>query len=170
MDSEKIDALLNKYWNCETSLEEEQLLREHFKDGKFPERQKDAAALFQYFGQQKKKSLNDLSFEATVMAKTAGGKKGQRAKIFFYNTMRIAAGVAVLVMAVWFVRREIRQDTLQEIIDTYDDPKLALEETKKALMMISKSFGRAEEQTKKINIFNEATEEIQKKNSGETQL
>ena len=49
------------------------------------------------------------------------------------------------------------------MVDTYDDPKLAFEETKKALMMISKSFGTAEEQAKKINMFNEAQEEIQKK-------
>ena len=50
-----------------------------------------------------------------------------------------------------------------EVVDTYDDPKMAFEETKKALMMISKSFGTAEEQAKKINLFNKAQEEIQNK-------
>jgi len=77
--------------------------------------------------------------------------------------MRIAAGLAVLLMAVWFVRNEVRESTPQEVVDTYDDPQLAFEETKKALLMISKSFGTAEEQAKKINMFNEAQEEIQKK-------
>ena len=67
------------------------------------------------------------------------------------------------MMAVWFIRNEARESTPQEMVDTYDDPKLAFEETKKALMMISKSFGTAEEQAKKINMFNEAQEEIQKK-------
>lgn len=33
-------------------------------------------------------------------------------------------------------------------------------------MMISKSFGTAEEQARKINLFNEAQEEIQKTSSG----
>jgi hypothetical protein len=37
MDSNKIEALLNKYWNCETSLEEEQQLRDYFKQGNIPE-------------------------------------------------------------------------------------------------------------------------------------
>jgi hypothetical protein len=77
--------------------------------------------------------------------------------------MRIAAGVAVVMMAVWFVRKEVRQTTPQQVVDTYDDPQLAFEETKKALLMISKSFGKAENQAKKINMFNEAQEEIQKK-------
>jgi hypothetical protein len=80
-----------------------------------------------------------------------------------FNAMRIAAGISVLVVAFWFVRNEVRQSTPQEIVDTYDDPKLAFEETKKALQMISKSFGTAETQAKKINLFNEAQEEIQKK-------
>jgi hypothetical protein len=48
------------------------------------------------------------------------------------------------------------------MVDTYSDPKLAFEETKKALMMISKSFGHVEEEAKKINLLNEAKEEIQK--------
>jgi hypothetical protein len=77
--------------------------------------------------------------------------------------MRIAAGLAVVFVATWFIRTEVRKSTPQEIVDTYDDPKLAFEETKKALMMISRSFGTAETQAKKIDMFNEAREEIQKK-------
>ena len=55
MDSNKIEALLNKYWNCETSLEEEQQLRDYFKQGNIPEQLKEAASLFRYFELQKKK-------------------------------------------------------------------------------------------------------------------
>lgn len=162
MDSNKIEALLNKYWNCETSLEEEQQLRDYFKGGNIPEQLRETAALFRYFELQKKKSLSDVSFDAQVLAKTKRANKSIVVKLV-YNTLRIAAGVAVLVVAVWFIRNEVRKDTPQAVVDTYDDPKLALEETKKALLMISRSFGRAEKETKKINIFNEAQEEIQKK-------
>jgi hypothetical protein len=169
MDSNNLEALLNKYWNCETSLEEEQQLKEYFKNENIPEQLKEAASLFRYFEQQKKKSLNDVAFDSAILAKTASGKKGI-VRTLMFNSMRIAAGLAVLVMAVWFIRKEVRLTTPQEVVDTYDDPKLALEETKKALLMISKSFGRAEEETKKINIFNEAQQEIQKKDKKEGQL
>jgi hypothetical protein len=54
--------------------------------------------------------------------------------------------------------------------DTYDDPQKALEETKKALLMISKGFGRAEQQAKKINLLNEAQEKIQTKEETKTEL
>ena len=163
MDSNKIDELLNKYWNCETSLEEEQQLREYFRGNQIPEQWKETATLFRYFDGHKKKTLNDSAFDAALMKKinTPPSNKGKVVKIF-YNTLRIAAGVSVLLVATFLVRNEIRESTPQEMVDTYDDPKLALEETKKALMMISKSFGTAEEKAKKINMFNEAQQQIQK--------
>jgi len=89
-------------------------------------------------------------------------KQGHIARLV-YNSMRIAAGLVVVLAATWFIRNEIRSSSPPEAVDTYDDPKVAFEETKKALMMISKSFGTAEEHAKKINLFNEAQEEIQKK-------
>jgi hypothetical protein len=165
MDSNRIEELLSKYWNCETSLEEEQQLREYFKGGDIPEQWKETAALFRYFEENKKKTLNDVTFDVAVMQNVEPQKKGKLVKLF-YNSMRIAAGLAVLVMAVWFVRKEVRETTPQEVVDTYDDPQLAFEETKKALLMISKSFGTAESQAKKLNMFNEAQEEIQKKDKG----
>ena len=167
MDSKNINDLLDKYWNCETSLEEEQQLREYFKGKDFPEQHKETAALFRYFNESKKKALTDISFDSQVMAKVR--PQGKLVKLV-YNTMRIAAGVAVLVMAVWFVKNEVRKSTPQEMVDTYDDPKLAFEETKKALMMISKGFGSAEEKAKKINMFNEAQDQVQKKEEPKSRL
>jgi hypothetical protein len=168
MDSNRIDELLNKYWNCETSLEEEQELRQYFKGSQVPGQWKETASLFRYFEESKKKSLEDQPFDPRLLEKVTVQQRGKAVRLL-YNSMRIAAGIAVLVIAVWFVRKEVRTSTPQEIVDTYDDPKLAFEETKKALMMISKSFGQAEEQAKKINLFNEAKEEIQK-DKNETNL
>jgi len=42
------------------------------------------------------------------------------------------------------------------------DHQLAFEETKKALMMISKTFGKAKQEAGKISVFNEAEQIIQK--------
>jgi hypothetical protein len=163
MDSNGMKELLDKYWNCETTLAEEEQLREYFKSGDIPEEWKETAVLFRYFEENRKKSLNDISFESDLMKKVRIPAEYSTVKRLFYNSMRIAAGLVVVVVATWFIRTEVRKSTPQEVVDTYDDPKLAFEETKKALMMISRSFGSAEEQAKKINMFNEAQEEIQKK-------
>jgi hypothetical protein len=162
MDSKQIDELLKKYWNCETSLDEEQLLREYFNGRNVPEQFNDASLLFQYFHNQKKKSVGDLAVDENLLAKPKQESK-IRSSGWVYNTLRIAAGVLVLMTAIWFVRSEIRKSTPQEIVDTYDDPQLAFEETKRALLMISKGFGTAEQQAKKINLFNEAQDQIEGK-------
>ena len=162
MDSSRLQQLLQKYWSGETTLEEEQLLKDHFHQAEVPEELSEVAAMFRYFEQTKKNALNDIAFDRTLIEKVTGKSKQGKMRNLIFNSMRIAAGVVVVMAATWFIRKEIRQTTPQEVVDTYDDPKLAFEETKKALMMISKSFGTAEEQAKKINMFNEAQEEIQK--------
>lgn len=170
MDSKRIEELLQKYWDCETSLEEEQQLREYFRSEQVPEQLKETAVLFHYFETQRNKAV-DEHFERNVVTqlKEQPKKKGKMVSLL-HNSMRIAAGVAVLVAAVFFVRQEIRKNDTVAMEDTYDDPQKALEETKKALMMISKGFGRAEQQAKKINMINEAQETIQAKEDDKTEL
>lgn len=162
MDSKRIEELLKKYWECETSLEEEQMLVDYFNSGAVPEQFKEASSLFQYFQHQKKKSLSDSSFDGYAFTKSKGENSNRRVG-WVYNSLRIAAGIIVLMTAIWLVRSEIRETIPQEMVDTYDDPQLAFEETKKALLIISKSFGTAEEQAKKINLFNEAQQQIEGK-------
>jgi hypothetical protein len=169
MDSKRIEELLDKYWSCETSLEEEQELRAYFRGTDIPGQWKETATLFRYFDENKKKAIHDVSFDNRVLEKVKPAPAGKMTRLL-YNSMRIAAGVSVLLVAIWLVRNEVRQSTPQEVVDTYDDPKLAFEETKKALMMISKSFGTAEEKAKNINLFNEAQKEVQKKEEPKTQL
>lgn len=158
MDSEKINKLLQRYWDCQTTLEEEEELKSYFKHDS-PDGLKEAASLFQYFNAHKEKQLSDVSFEPNIMKQVKRPRASTRTLV--YNAMRIAAGIIVLVMAVWLVRMEVRKTTPAEVADTYDDPKMAFEETKKALMMTSRSFSTAEEQARKINLFNEAQKDLQ---------
>jgi hypothetical protein len=166
MDFNNMEELLKKYWNCETTLEEEKQLREFFAGNNIPDQWKETAAMFRYFDAVKKKSINDLAFDGQVL-RNVNATKESKVRRLVYNAMRIAAGLAVVIAATWFIRTEIRSSMPQEVVDTYDDPKMAFEETKKALLIISKSFGTAEAQTRKINMFNEAQEEIQRERDPE---
>ncbi len=87
-----------------------------------------------------------------------------------FNFARIAAGLLVVITATYFVRQEVRKAYPPEIADTYSDPKLALEETKKALMMISKGFNKAQREAGKIKVFNEAEEKLQKQGKTEENI
>ena len=174
MDSKHIEDLLQKYWNAETSLDEEQHLREFFSREGVPENLNETASLFRYFEMQKKTGVNDISFDANLKKKLSSAEPTGKAIRFSpfsgkgaIQIARIAAGLLVVVAATFFIRQEIRKAYPDEPEDTYTDPKVAFEETKKALMMIGKSFNKAQKEASKINVFNEATEIIQNKQNEE---
>ncbi|MBL7838687.1 MAG: hypothetical protein JNJ75_00965 [Cyclobacteriaceae bacterium] len=157
MDYNQLETLIKKYWDCETSLEEEERLREWFRTHEVPERFKDTAKLFSYFDEQKQKATGDR-FDKEIVAKvTSPGGEGIS---LWQTTLKIAAGIAVVAAAIFFVRQEIQE---KPDMATIEDPQKALEETKKALMMISKGFSTAEEQAKKINVLNEAEDKVKEK-------
>lgn len=169
MDSKHIELLLEKYWNCETSLEEEKELRDYFGGAGIPDQLKETSELFRYFEAEKKKSLNE-SFDAAVTKQIRQRQGGKIIKMFsLVQISRIAAGVLVVVAATYFIRQEVRKAYPEPVAmeDTYTDPKIAFEETKKALMMISKSFGKAKGEAGKIKMFNEAEKKIQGKETEE---
>ena len=156
MDSDKLNELIQKYWSVETTLEEEQQLHEFFKREPVPEALRETAKLFQYFEEQKKLKLDDSMFDNRLKGKI----KPEGKVISMLQMARIAAGLFVVVAATFFIREEVRKAFPDEPVDTYSDPKVAFEETKKALMMISNSFNKAKSEANKINVFNEAQEKI----------
>ena len=169
MDSKQLEQLLEKYWNCETSLEEEKQLREYFR-GAVPENLKETADLFRYFEMQQGQSVDASDFDAVVRKKIKQQQPQGRSVKMFSNYARIAAGLIVVITATYFVRLEVRKAYPPEIVDTYSDPKLALEETKKALMMISKGLNKAQKEAGKIKVFNEAEEKLQKQGKTEVTI
>lgn len=162
MDSKNIEALLEKYWNAETTLEEERELQEFFKESNFPENLADTAALFRYFEAEKAKKLNE-NFDTTVTKQVQARHGGKIVDMTnWFRVARIAAGVIVVVASIYLVGQEVRKSG-KNIDDTESDPKLAFEETKKALLMISKNFNKAQREASRINLLNEAEQKIQRK-------
>jgi hypothetical protein len=166
MDSNIIEQLLEKYWMAETSLEEEQQLRAFFQSNEIPESMKATAEMFRFFDAEKNKSLTE-NFEPAVTKQLRKRQGGKVISMSFTNIARIAAGILVVVAATYFIREEVRKSYPQELQDTYSDPELAFEETKKALMMISNSFGKAKHEAGKMKVFNDAEKKIQNKEEAE---
>ncbi len=170
MDSNQIESLLEKYWNCETSLEEEKQLKELFAKGSIPTTMREASELFAYFEQQSSKPLADEDFDSATLKKIKSISPEGKVISMFSNVAKIAAGILVLVAASYLVMKEVRKSYPAEVADTYSDPKLALEETKKALLLISKGFGKAQKEASKIELYNEAEKVIQGKPKDDSKL
>ncbi len=159
MDFERLDQLLEKYWACETSLEEEQQLQQFFENENLPEKYSEMATLFAYFSAQRKLESKD-ALEAQVQSKFKQQPKGV-VRSLFYNISRIAAGFIVIAAATFLIREEyLKSDKPDPVLDSFSDPMLAFEETKKALMLISANFDKGKREAQKINMLNEAAEKI----------
>ncbi len=167
MDLHEVEQLLEKYWQTETTLEEEQRLREFFASGQVPPSMKSAADLFTFFQAEKEKALAQ-NFEPAVtkeLKKRQGGKLVSM--VGWGNMARIAAGIVVVVAATFLIRQEIRKSYPKELQDTYTDPQMAFEETKRALQLIGNSFGKARKEASKMQMLNDAEKKIQSKSDSD---
>ena len=85
MDDNNIHKLLERYWQCETSLEEEQVLQDFFSGDSVPEELKIYKSLFILKNRQKAIHVPPIAPKKTVMH-------------YFYPVMKIAASVLVVLL------------------------------------------------------------------------
>lgn len=110
MNTEHIYTLINKYWDCETSVAEEKELRTFFSGNAVPEDLKQFIPLFEYIVQEKSVSLSP-DFDARLQA--ALEKESPKTKNVSISTfapiMRIAASVLLIIglgVSLFFIFKE----------------------------------------------------------------
>ena len=139
--------LLDKYWDGETSEDEEFILKVYFCSGNVQEEHKVFVDLFEYFDTQKSITFN------TQQSKSIDVKP----KIKYFSFRKIIYSIAaasVLLFAAVTVMKDINPDpTVQQTAMVYEieDPEEALRVTKEALALVSKKF-RASQQTVRENM------------------
>lgn len=165
MDYSHIKSLLDKYWKCETSLEEEDEIRQFFKKEDIPEDLQPYLSLFRYFGNisQMEPVKEMILPEMKTDDKVKNEKEKHRIGIrWFY---RVAA-VILLLLSVFFIHEQIspvRKKAVELTKDTYSNPAQALQETKKMLMLISVKLNKGEAEAAKLYEFHEAEDLIRNK-------
>jgi len=166
MNLQKIEQLLEKYDRGESTLEEENQLKEFFLNGDYPEILKGRKDLFSYYELSKKEEIPSLDFDEKILSAitkekvTPFGKRRQ----FFYITA-IAASIVIL-FGIYF-RYGISGSSLK---DTYDDPRLAYAETKKILLRVSANINTGVNEMKNIKHFNTGLSELNKFSAFQTGL
>ena len=169
MDYKRIEQLLDKYWECETSIEEENELKEFFTQEDVPEQWKETALLFRYYKSEIKNRKLDKSFDSKVIQNISNPQiQGKEGKVIqWYNRYARVAAVVLILVAVSFVITRTLQKQQQKalVADTYQNPEDAFAETKKALLLISKNIGKGKDQAMKLTKFNKAEEKIKNNES-----
>ncbi len=134
-----IEKLLEKYENGETSLREEQQLKNYFSQETVAPHLEMYKPMFAYFSVNQKEQ-----FTKALPLKTK--------RVFNYKWIAVAA-VTVLMIGFYFKSNYQQQDDL----GTYDDPQMAYNEVVKSLAMISTQFNKGTSTVNYLNEMNKGT-------------
>lgn len=161
MDLQIINELLKKYWNADTTPEEEEELRKYFSENEVPEHLKGVAALFRKFQTDQQFKNLDADFEIEVLEKISK----QKAYFDWQPLLRIAAVLTIFFMTALLLKQHLlppadHQTTVVDTEDTYEDPQRAYEQTKEALLLVSSLMNEGTQHIEKLETFSEAQEII----------
>ncbi len=145
MDYKDIEQLLERYWQCDTTLEEESRLRDFFLREDVPSHLWKYRELFVYQYVQQQEGLGE-DFDQRILQKINRPVvvKAQRVSLLrrCMPLFRAAVVVGLMFTVGTAVRYSLYSDDPVEYdydayIDTYDDPAVAYEEVSNALWMLS---------------------------------
>lgn len=153
MDCKYVEQLLERYWQCETSLEEEAQLRLFFSSEEVSAHLLRYKDLFVYQQVQQEVGLSD-DFDTRVLAQVeVPVVKARRLTLVgrFMPLFKAAAVIAVMlslgnVAQHTFFADEALDYNYDAYTDTYDDPEVAYKEVSSALMMLSEGINKSQDQ------------------------
>lgn len=153
-DYKYIEQLLARYWQCETSLQEENELRSFFA-GEVPSHLLSYKEWFVYQLEQQEIKIGD-DFEERILAQIkAPVVKAKRITLVSRLTplFKAAAMVAVVLSLGGILQRSLFADksaldyNYDAYTDTYDDPEVAYKQVSSALMMLSENMNKLKDQS-----------------------
>lgn len=149
MELDKIEDILEKYFQGETSIAEENQLKEYFSSPNVAQHLEQYKPMFGYFSQvREQKSTQEIPLKA---------KKRNVA------WLSIAASVVVLlgIGTYFFVsEKNAAPAVAQSELGTYDDPEEALAATQKALALLSNNVNVGIESVQYIQEYQQSKNKI----------
>lgn len=167
MDYKELNSLIRKFWQCETTLEEEQELRDYFSQENLPPDQEDMASLFRYFSKiSGLRPANVFDPDLKPRTENTGNKRPGKSIILFTRILYKVAAVFLIGMGTAVLLYKLilaPSPGFKMAKDTYEDPRDAYRETRKVLLIVSQKLNTAEYQAGKLSIFYKTESELRNK-------
>lgn len=153
MDYKYIEQLLERYWNCETTLEEETILRAFFAQEALPEQFKAYQPLFQGLTTLHEAHLGE-AFDKRVLSRIdRHDEVVQAQRITLTRRLmplyKAAASVAIILTLGNAAQRSFNGHTTapdynyDSYYDSYNDPATAYDQMSTALDLVSKGLNES---------------------------
>ncbi|GAA3737773.1 hypothetical protein GCM10022422_21370 [Flavobacterium ginsengisoli] len=150
MELNKIEEILEKYFQGETSIAEENQLKEYFSSSNVAQHLEQYKPMFNYFSQAKEQKS---TYEIPLQSKKRN-----------VAWLSIAASVVVLLgIGTYFFMSEQKDTTAvasQTELGTYNNPEEALKATQKALALLSTHVNVGIESVQYINEYEQSKNKI----------
>jgi hypothetical protein len=159
MESNQIQILLVKYFEGNSTLEEERQLQEFFTDNAIDEEFLPLKKQFDMFRYGSNYPLVSSELESLILENIDKyeAQAHPPKRTLFVSRLLIAASIALVIAfsGILFIKNQNR--TLK---DTYSDPQLAYLETQKALLFVSQKMNKGIEPLSNISKINRGTEQL----------
>jgi hypothetical protein len=144
MKEEKLKELLERYYNGDTTSEEEYLLKEYFSGNNILPGYEAEKEIFRYYSADEKATAPSGNLESRILEAIDILEEKQKLKNAFFERNRliilsVAASLLILIGSYYFFLYKT------EPKDTYNDPQIAYAETKQILYDISVKLNRGTE-------------------------
>jgi len=156
MDLKQVEKILEKYWEGNSSMEEERMIRDFFAFGDVPEQLEMYRDLFLTPEHSIRAKLG-RDFDEEIIKKISEKPSQNR-----WNILKIAAvGLVLIIASISVFQMDTTQATIAE--DTTETPEEALAETKRAFLMIAEAMTISEKQVMMFSKLDETKEKIKTK-------
>ena len=154
MNEEVLKRLVEKYYNGESTEEEERSLRDFFTKNDIPEGYEAEKIIFSYYSDSALVPEPSIGFEARILAGIDASEKNRgirQMKKYLLPVFSVAAGLLILVGSyIFFISRS-------GATDTFTDPKIAYAETIKILRDVSSQLNRGAQALEPVGKINKLT-------------
>jgi hypothetical protein len=168
MDIRQIKILLDKYNRAETSLKEEQTLREYFSgQSEVPVELEPYRTTFRYYDSIRQTKVQKPELEQKMAALI---DREQSHKPVIFMNRKVIRWVAAAAMVIFISTTVlIINNSRKHDLGTFDDPKLAYLEAQRTLLYISQTLHHGTKELSNISKINSGVgnlKQLEKLNSG----
>jgi hypothetical protein len=154
MKEEELRSLIEKYYNGESTEEEERTLRDFFRKGNVPAGYESEKLIFSYYAESAEFPEPSIDFEARILAgidSSETGNASHNLKKYLFPLLSAAAGLLILIGSYFILVKRT------EIKDTFSDPQIAYAETIKILKDVSSQLNHGAQTLEPVGKINEIT-------------
>ena len=165
MNTSEIEVLLEKFYEGNTSLQEEKILRDFFRGTNVPAHLWSHQSLFNYYIKEQRRKSGDRGFEQKLMTQLTEDP-GETPVVHLHpnrNRLLLITGIAASVMLLIGLLFTFQNDVLKRSPKQTgsQDTELAYANASEALMLVSANLNTGIRQMERLQMVDKALKNVQ---------